>query len=483
MKIYQTLFIIISVYASKITLNERKYFQDENGAIRIFHGFNVVYKQPPYIPKTEGFDYMETFSEIDCQIIRDNGFNVIRLHVSFEGAMPKKGELDEKYLDKILMIVRMTAKYNIYVILDAHQDLYNRQFCGNGFPDWATQKTDFPSPNKMQMRFDSQGYPLLEDCYQQQFALFYQTNDIGRHFELLYSNHDGLADYFGQFWQLVADKHKNEWNVIGYDIFNEPSPGHFEKSKIDFLWPGHANNKYLLPFYKLIHNYIRKVDNEKLIFFAPDFLDAFGGGFDKNIGGQEYINKEVFSYHVYCGIQKISSWFCNKIHQLIYFLKMRNVEHLKIGGFLTEFGALENDEDSIYILNYILDKADSYQQSWAYWQYKGYYDYTTMSTMYEEGLFNEDGTFQNKKIISLKRPYAYQICADYLESNQYYSDTKEFILQFKSKQGCQTKVFIPKELNQSQIFDYKCQNCQLFWIEDQHYEVVGEGEIDLYFQL
>lgn len=39
---------------------------------------------------------------------------------------------------------------------------------------------------------------------------------------------------------------------------------------------------------------------------------------------------------------------------------MRNVEHLKIGGFLTEFGAVENDEDSIYILNYILDKADSY---------------------------------------------------------------------------------------------------------------------------
>lgn len=48
------------------------------------------------------------------------GFNVIRLHVSFEAGMPVKGEVDITYLNKILAIVRMAAKYKIYVILDAH---------------------------------------------------------------------------------------------------------------------------------------------------------------------------------------------------------------------------------------------------------------------------------------------------------------------------------------------------------------------------
>lgn len=83
---------------------------------------------------------------------------------------------------------------------------------------------------------------------------------------------------------------------------NEPSPGNFERSKIDFLWPGYGNKKHLMPFYKLINNYIRKVDNEKLIFFASNFLDVLGVGYDENVGGSEYIHKEVFGYHVYCGI-------------------------------------------------------------------------------------------------------------------------------------------------------------------------------------
>lgn len=49
---------------------------------------------------------------------------------------------------------------------------------------------------------------------------------------------------------------------------------------VDYIWPGHANKKYLIPFYKLIHNYIRKVDKEKIIFFESDFLDVLGAGFD-----------------------------------------------------------------------------------------------------------------------------------------------------------------------------------------------------------
>jgi hypothetical protein len=45
---------------------------------------------------------------------------VIRLHVAFEAAMPKRGEIDENYLLKIKGIVQMAAKHNIMVILDAH---------------------------------------------------------------------------------------------------------------------------------------------------------------------------------------------------------------------------------------------------------------------------------------------------------------------------------------------------------------------------
>lgn len=39
---------------------------------------------------------------------------------------------------------------------------------------------------------------------------------------------------------------------------------------------------------------------------------------------------------------------------------MKNVNSLNIGGFLTEFGAVGNDDQSKSILDSILDTADSY---------------------------------------------------------------------------------------------------------------------------
>jgi hypothetical protein len=36
----------------------------------------------------------------------------------------------------------------IYSLLDMHQDVFNRKFCGNGVPDWAAvhDKNNFPYP-------------------------------------------------------------------------------------------------------------------------------------------------------------------------------------------------------------------------------------------------------------------------------------------------------------------------------------------------
>ena len=58
----------------------------------------------------------------------------------------------------------MSNKHGIYVLLDAHQDLFNRKFCGEGFPDWAINRTNFPFPLKNKLHYDDQGYPLIDDC-------------------------------------------------------------------------------------------------------------------------------------------------------------------------------------------------------------------------------------------------------------------------------------------------------------------------------
>ena len=42
-------------------------FRDELGRSRIFHGFNVVVKQPDYLPITDHFDFDMSITDEDLQ--------------------------------------------------------------------------------------------------------------------------------------------------------------------------------------------------------------------------------------------------------------------------------------------------------------------------------------------------------------------------------------------------------------------------------
>lgn len=72
--------------------------------------------------------------------------------------------------------------------------------------------------------------------------------------------------------------------------------------------------------------------------------------------------------------------------------KAGNIKHLGTGSFLTEFGALPNTAFAESELNDLLHRAENHLQSWSYWQFKGYNDFTTASSMAEEGIFNDDGS-------------------------------------------------------------------------------------------
>lgn len=56
----------------------------------------------------------------------------------------------------------MAAEFDIYVLLDAHQDLFSKRFCGEGVPDWAVtneQAASFPHPIPVRIERDHQGNP------------------------------------------------------------------------------------------------------------------------------------------------------------------------------------------------------------------------------------------------------------------------------------------------------------------------------------
>merc|ERR1712110_426425 len=96
----------------------------------------------------------------------------------------------------------------------------------------------------------------------------------------------------------VADYLKDEPNVIGYEILNEPWVGFWFTHPDRILIRGHTTGALLQPMYEKLNAKIREVDTEKLIFFEPQTFPYYGhSGFTDSPGGPEFKNKSVFSYH------------------------------------------------------------------------------------------------------------------------------------------------------------------------------------------
>ena len=110
---------------------------DKHHRERIWHGVNVMYKIFPwYPPIREGFDVNLSFSDIDVDLLRRLGFNVIRLGIMWPGVEPEPGQVNRTYINEMLSIVRQLADAGIDTVLDFHQDVFSSRFCGEGVPSW-----------------------------------------------------------------------------------------------------------------------------------------------------------------------------------------------------------------------------------------------------------------------------------------------------------------------------------------------------------
>lgn len=95
---------------------------DKNGRELYFHGVNVIFKGPPYLPVTTVFNANLSFSEEDMRLLQSLGQNVIRLGVMWPGVEPARGQFDQVYLKKAKTIIDTAYnKYGIYTLVDCHQ--------------------------------------------------------------------------------------------------------------------------------------------------------------------------------------------------------------------------------------------------------------------------------------------------------------------------------------------------------------------------
>lgn len=84
---------------------------------------------------------------------------------------------------------------------------------------------------------------------------------------------------------------------------------------------------------------------------------------------------------------------------------------MRVGAFMTEFGALSNSRKSAGEVTVLTDEMAKYFRSWTYWQFKYFDDITTAADPgTTESFYDVNGHLQENKVKALARPYAYAIC-------------------------------------------------------------------------
>src|SRR6266550_2109762 len=132
--------VLLSIAATLVQASARTgsyhaatpFIEDRGGRVVVLHGFNMVWKTPPYYPPssiypapygvTQDASYFDTR---DAQLLADHGFNVVRLGLIWKGVEPARGVYDENYLNRMSNLIDLLHRYGIAVLLDFHQDIAN----------------------------------------------------------------------------------------------------------------------------------------------------------------------------------------------------------------------------------------------------------------------------------------------------------------------------------------------------------------------
>ncbi len=416
------------------------YLYDAKGRVVLLHGVNVVYKHAPYIAYPDpGTPW--NFSATDAAKMQRLGFNVVRLGIEWQALEPGSGgpnqpqvctpgapgdahewnkAVAEAYLNHVAATVNLLARYGIYTLLDMHQDVYNKNFRGEGAPDWAVCTNNVPIVPKGGRWSNNYSNPTLQTAV----AHFWANDVVGN-----------LQGNFDLVWKTVAEKFKtNPW-VVGYDPYNEPFSTETQTAsestftgQLECFYSGSSHAGFLAngegttlncppgdPSNGVIPT-IQAVDSHHLTFVEPDIYWVTGGNIPSQLGPLPF-KRIVFNFHTYCGdrspvtgnptdlLKCLQSEQTSASEQDITRLSMSSANQPSGPAiFMSEFGATT----SIPLAGFDVEYAGLDQLGWIYWAWKFYDDPTGSSA---EGLVQPDGSY-SPIVGVLSRTYPQAVAGD-----------------------------------------------------------------------
>ena len=442
MKFWKTFIIFLSYIPNswslfsitKNKISNQYIISDEKNNHVFFKGVNAVVKGYPYHPKITEFDYELSLVDKDYQILQNMGINLIRLGTMWGGLEPENGIFNETYINNLKTIIRTGKKYNIFFLLDMHQDVLSEAFCGEGLPLWiinTTTSLKFPMPLSKPYNTINK-IPKKSDCNKKNWPSYYISKAVSKLSQELY---DGkLLPYIQRFWSKVALEFRNETNIIGYELINEPWPGDIYNNPLR-LYPQYANRYNLQNFYQKLAQSIRIYDNNTLIFFPPVTWS------NNNLGFTEAPDtKCVIAYHWYTPPQKKDN------SEMYIQKKVKDANYLKCASMITELDRPIMNSN-INLFQNVTYNANQYLQSWIIWEYKSFCNseknFGACITGYGGSIWLNN-THMNQDIVNiLSTPYPIKING-YIRYYKYEPHKKSFELAYDSYcNKYYSKIYLP----------------------------------------
>ncbi len=312
---------------------------DAQGRVRIFHGANVSgrSKQPPFVA-------LENPHLLDP--LRDWGWNLVRLVLQWEAVEPEPGEYDDAYIAAMTDLARACHARGLFTVVDFHQDLYARQYAGDGAPAWALPAgTGGP-------RFTGRRW----------FANYFFCGDLIRAERAFWKNSDGVQDRYHQMLARVAGRFAKVPGLLGYDLMNEPMG-----PPVGVLL-GRFERRALAAFYERGIAAVREGDPDRLALIEPQPLAGFGHPSFLPAPHQEGL---VFAPHLYDPVAITTGGFRGVASTFPYALSRLAAKGRALGMpvLVGEFGVLNGHAGGREMLAAQVSALDARFFSWAAWHY------------------------------------------------------------------------------------------------------------------